>query len=51
MIVREYYGCNKCGLYPIIKVINTDKDPKSVEPKCPKCGGKTHFEKVYGEDD
>lgn len=43
---RELYGCNNCGLYPIEKVVNLDEDELTVKPKCPKCGGDTHFEKV-----
>ena len=44
---QEFYACNECGNYPIIKIVDIDYDKLSVAPRCPKCGGKTHFEKVY----
>lgn len=43
---QELYGCNKCGKYPITKIVDTEVDELAKEPKCDKCGGDTHFEKV-----
>ena len=43
---KELYACNKCGNYPIIKIVETTTDELIIEPACPKCGGETHFEKV-----
>ena len=43
---REFYGCNKCGKYPIVKLVDTETDKLAVEPRCDSCGGETHFEKV-----
>ena len=43
---RELYACNKCGKYPIEKIVEIGKDQLAIEPQCPECGGETHFEKV-----
>jgi len=47
VMAREMYACNKCGKWPIIKVVNVDSDKLTQEPRCPDCGGETHFEKAY----
>jgi len=48
----ELYACNECGKWPIRRRVNTAKDKCIIEDlKCPVCGGKTHFEKAYPEED
>ena len=47
VMAREMYACNKCGKWPITKVVDIDRDKLTQEPRCPDCGGKTHFEKAY----
>ncbi len=44
---RELYACNKCGKWPITKIVDTELDELSKAPCCDACGGETHFEKVY----
>lgn len=47
----ELYACNKCGKYPIEKIVETSKDVLAKCPICPECGGETHFEKVRRLED
>jgi len=46
-MVRELWACEKCGKYPIVKLVDTNNKSQILkEEPCPFCGGKTHFEKV-----
>jgi predicted nucleic-acid-binding Zn-ribbon protein len=44
----ELFSCPTCGNYPIQRVVKLP--PPEDEPRCPKCGGLSVFEKVYSCD-
>ena len=47
----EYWACNECGEWPIVRIVNTYPDgPPKDNPKCNVCNGETHFEKAYACD-